>query len=613
MSDSSQGPGWWQATDGKWYPPEQLAGAAAPTDAPPTAPEAAVAPEQPPAPGWWKASDGNWYPPAGETPTAAPTSDVAATSEAAPSAAAPAYASAPAAGPAAPGRSSSGAKPLLVIGGVFVVLVLIAAGIFVARRGSDGTTGGTGANTANGSGTGNDGGNGNDGGSGTAGGPGPLPATNDVLPDTSITLTDDVVVVRSNGGAAVKSLGDDGKTITIDAAAEGADKLEPGKILLLTGVTVVKVSSVDKNDQDLTITAEPVTLPEVIKDGEITWNDQPVVPKAVRLVAIGGGCGSDGGGGDGEGTDDGSGIDINGPLTGGVIRPPVMGDGESAAGFIGETARIPTKTISGKAADFTFDITHEAEGSGHHLNLKLKSDGEVKGTIETDVHIRSLANSGHVKVEDQALQNFDFTMADLGGTATITGDLQGLSDVAKVSTPPFFKLPFSIEFPMPLGGIPFTMSLTGTIQVTAVFSIGNSSLQGRAEITYDGDAGFHFKSGNVTLDGKRTQEAPDLLKTLKGVTPGPVGMVFTTELPKIGFGFGFLQTGAGIYLSSGMVASQTILPPPAICTAENIAYVLAGGVEAKFLGKEFEIARKAFVKKEWNYQQPTNARCNAPK
>lgn len=30
MSDTSQGDGWWQASDGKWYPPEQAAGAAPP-------------------------------------------------------------------------------------------------------------------------------------------------------------------------------------------------------------------------------------------------------------------------------------------------------------------------------------------------------------------------------------------------------------------------------------------------------------------------------------------------------------------------------------------------------------------------------------------------------
>ena len=42
MSDASQGTGWWQASDGKWYPPADT--------------------EQP-GPGWWLASDGNWYPP----------------------------------------------------------------------------------------------------------------------------------------------------------------------------------------------------------------------------------------------------------------------------------------------------------------------------------------------------------------------------------------------------------------------------------------------------------------------------------------------------------------------------------------------------------------------
>lgn len=34
MSDVSQGPGWWQASDGKWYPPEQAPGAQPTTPAP---------------------------------------------------------------------------------------------------------------------------------------------------------------------------------------------------------------------------------------------------------------------------------------------------------------------------------------------------------------------------------------------------------------------------------------------------------------------------------------------------------------------------------------------------------------------------------------------------
>ena len=45
-----RGPGWWQASDGNWYPPDG----------------------EPHGPGWWQASDGKWYPPT-PTPGSPPT------------------------------------------------------------------------------------------------------------------------------------------------------------------------------------------------------------------------------------------------------------------------------------------------------------------------------------------------------------------------------------------------------------------------------------------------------------------------------------------------------------------------------------------------------------
>lgn len=59
MSAQSPGPGWWQASDGKWYAPEQHPSFIAEHEPAVPAPVAAV----PPAPGWWQASDGNWYSP----------------------------------------------------------------------------------------------------------------------------------------------------------------------------------------------------------------------------------------------------------------------------------------------------------------------------------------------------------------------------------------------------------------------------------------------------------------------------------------------------------------------------------------------------------------------
>jgi hypothetical protein len=56
MSDTSQGPGWWLASDGKWYPPELWTGppSARPAGAEPTAPAQPTYPPQgsPAAPGY---------------------------------------------------------------------------------------------------------------------------------------------------------------------------------------------------------------------------------------------------------------------------------------------------------------------------------------------------------------------------------------------------------------------------------------------------------------------------------------------------------------------------------------------------------------------------------
>jgi hypothetical protein len=66
------------------------------------------------------------------------------------------------------------------------------------------------------------------------------PAAADKGPDKNITLTADTVVVDGDGGKALKSFGPDGRSLVLDAGAKGADQLAAGKILLLTGVTVVR-------------------------------------------------------------------------------------------------------------------------------------------------------------------------------------------------------------------------------------------------------------------------------------------------------------------------------------------------------------------------------------
>ena len=97
MSDTSQGPGWWQASDGKWYPPQ---GAAATPPPPPSAPTGApTIPEAPPVP-----------PPVppGPTPYGPP------------------------GGPAAPKQGMHGCLKALLIGGAIAVVLGILAVVAIA-------------------------------------------------------------------------------------------------------------------------------------------------------------------------------------------------------------------------------------------------------------------------------------------------------------------------------------------------------------------------------------------------------------------------------------------------------------------------------------------------
>jgi len=625
MSDASQGPGWWQASDGRWYPPEALAAAQAAAQEAATAPQSpAAAPqsaaaEEAPAPGWWRASDGNWYPPTGaqapgESPTiaagaaaaGAPATDPLAPTAAGTGAPAPAGPTVPpaiggpppgAAGPAGPESSGGSPKGLLVVGAIFVVLVLlVGVGFFVTRK-SDTTA---------------------------SSGDTKVAVGNDDLPRSDIALADDTVVVRGNGGKTLKSFDPSGTTMTLDPTVEGVDQLAAGKVLVLTGVTAIKVKSVEKTADGVVVTTEPATLPEVVKDGDLSW-DNDVDPASGSFVLTAGGSDSGSGSGSGTGGDsgggsgNGDGSDSGEDPTGGIDLPlsaPRPGtanaaafvpDGESAAGA---AQGIAGKTIKGKIGPLAGEITYEPDGKGATLHVKLTSTADVAGTIDIDVKMNSFHNRGHANVAGSKTKEFEVTMDDYSGNAVIETDLKGLQNVATIKVPSFFKLPFSVSFPAPVGGIPFAMTLSGTIQVDLSMALNEAALKGRAEVTFGGDAGFSFKGGSASLNGKRIQDAPDLLKTVQGIANGPVGIVVTTEMPKVGFGFSFLQTGAEVYISNGLVASQTILPAPAQCTAMNVAYVLAGGVSASFLGKEIEIARKPFVKKEWNYQVPNDKRCN---
>lgn len=123
MSDFSRGEGWWQASDGKWYPPETAGpGYAAPTQEVPTAAVPPIDPTQPFAP--------PGGPPTMAAPMGPPSGPPMGPPLGAPTGPLPGPYSTP---PAPPARSGLGTGP--IIGIVVAVVVIIGAIVFFATSG----------------------------------------------------------------------------------------------------------------------------------------------------------------------------------------------------------------------------------------------------------------------------------------------------------------------------------------------------------------------------------------------------------------------------------------------------------------------------------------------
>jgi hypothetical protein len=129
MSDTPNGNDWWQASDLKWYPPQQHPNYVEP--APPAPPPPPPPINAAPAPGYWKASDGEWYPPERHPDYVPPTAPPAPpwTTSAVPQA--PATANLQPFAPFPPAVASTAIAPQSTNGLAIASLVLAIAGAFL--------------------------------------------------------------------------------------------------------------------------------------------------------------------------------------------------------------------------------------------------------------------------------------------------------------------------------------------------------------------------------------------------------------------------------------------------------------------------------------------------
>ncbi len=399
----------------------------------------------------------------------------------------------------------------------------------------------------------------------------------DALPDSRIGFSDDVVMVQRTKGETVKGLGNDGVSILLDSKNPGVKKLKVGSIMVLTGVGVGRVTDLQDVSGDTAVSFKSVSLPELIQNGDLNWDDTSVNFADAKVQVA-----------------------------------PEMAEVSGAAVEPAALQLHADSTVNVKIGEFeaSFEWTASDNGGGN-LKLELTPQSQFNGKITADVELKPITFGGGTKVKAGKVDFFNLDFKNLQGSAKLTTELQALGPNSVLKLPPFFKVPITVSIPVPVGGIPFALTFGATLQIDLSFATAQSTLKGEANIEFGGPAKFSYKGGKVSLEGSRTAATDDTLKQLLGGGGGPVGLVLTSELPKVSFGLKILQTGAGVFVSNGMVNSLTILPAPVLCHRIQAASVVSGGIDASFLGADVTFTRKAFLDKRWTFYYPKgDKRCD---
>ncbi len=353
----------------------------------------------------------------------------------------------------------------------------------------------------------------------------------DVQWDPNATLVDESQL------ALLKDADTDNHVYTFDAAGVASSGLDlsPGRILVIYGLTLRKIASVQQVGADLVVETEYATLTEAITDGTIYW-DRVIDFSAQTVSTV--------------------------TVAGQEVRPRADGVVPQFKFTVGDfTYDIDWKLLGDKAT-FKFSVEKSLVGS---TGAKFIAEGEI----------RSFRSSDLIAIKGSKLQEFDHKLEGVQGDLTLTLIVAG-SGRDVVNLEPTYTL---LTVPFMVGLLP--VELTIKIQFVINASVpAEGSAQISTKFTYDSDLGLHYdgidvknnaRLGDLTMDGDKTDVGAG----------AAIGVNFGLGFPRIGLSLaresvvGWAQPA---YLIGG---SFTFTPP---CKEVKVRFLAAAGYSFSFFG-----------------------------
>jgi hypothetical protein len=370
-------------------------------------------------------------------------------------------------------------------------------------------------------------------------GPVYIPRTSPIADGTtaySVTYQDGVTVL-SKGDTThhLLSVQRDGTYVFDDSTPQIAS-LQPGSVLLLSGLALCVVDSVERNDDRYLLKTTPAKITDAIRQGRL------------------------------EGTYK---IDFSKMKARGVTEFDV-----NFGGYNYHVRFTPGDDRIGIQASIKFGSNQGAlayEGVGYLRNFVSRLRMQINDGQVEKLSFANTALGGQVELKWFAVAN---NAMKSGSVAEITSWPAELLKSAPLSRAAY-------HVPILVGPVPFDLRISLGFSFIPAFSSKNSAVEGSQLIRYSGSGGFTLADGATRPTGSLSVQADVNERDTRVIAAGPVGFTAATEAPRVDLALGWPPNplAAAGYLnfvtSYGIVTNGTASQSP--CQTNIVAFSANAG------------------------------------
>lgn len=305
----------------------------------------------------------------------------------------------------------------------------------------------------------------------------------------------------------LKSISSDGDIFVFDDSDARLGSLAEGQVLFLENLAVRKVVAVAKKDSQIVVGTERAGLADLVEKGTIQWK----VP--IRFSALSARYRNDG-------------LDADRPQWALWLSPERV-----YAGSGGELS------FSGKIDGW--NVSFDSKPSPNRLDMKFHVDknlDELIVDLTAKGYLKDFFSAANMHVQDGSVDNFAFSNTSLNGEMNVDWTaMRGEGKTAGMDKPNI-KLPPIAKIPMPVGGIPFVVTVNANLILKPGFGGKKETAKGGFKITYDGEEGIKVTNGQAVGSGSVTGDGS--IGSVESFSLAPHAVLIGMAAPKITLSLG---------------------------------------------------------------------------